>query len=135
MMEKTFDPAAVEARVAAAWSEAQAFKAGRPDRADAEPFAIVIPPPNVTGSLHMGHALNTTLQDILARFERMRGKDVLWQPGTDHAGIATQAVVERQLAERKEPSSRDMGREAFIKRVWEWKAESGGAIIGQLKRL
>jgi valyl-tRNA synthetase len=83
----------------------------------------------------MGHALNNTLQDILARFERMRGKDVLWQPGTDHAGIATQAVVERQLAERKEPSSRDMGREAFIKRVWEWKAESGGTIISQLKRL
>ncbi|MGB6567324.1 MAG: valine--tRNA ligase, partial [Xanthobacteraceae bacterium] len=99
------------------------------------PFCVVIPPPNVTGALHMGHALNNTLQDILARFERMRGKDVLWQPGTDHAGIATQAVVERQLAERKEPSSREMGREAFIKRVWEWKAESGGTIISQLKRL
>ncbi len=93
------------------------------------PYCIVIPPPNVTGSLHMGHALNNTLQDILCRFERMRGKDVLWQPGMDHAGIATQAVVERQLAERKQPSSREMGREAFIKRVWEWKAESGGTII------
>ena len=100
-----------------------------------EPYCIVIPPPNVTGSLHMGHALNNTLQDILCRFERMRGKDVLWQPGTDHAGIATQAVVERQLMERQQPGSRELGREAFIKRVWEWKAESGGAIIGQLKRL
>ena len=100
-----------------------------------EPYCIVIPPPNVTGSLHMGHALNNTLQDILCRFERMRGKDVLWQPGTDHAGIATQAVVERQLMERQQPGSREMGREAFIERVWEWKAESGGAIIGQLKRL
>ena len=112
-----------------AWEDAGAFRAGRPERAKAQPYCIVIPPPNVTGSLHMGHALNNTLQDILCRFERMRGKDVLWQPGTDHAGIATQAVVERQLMERQEPSSRAMGREAFIKRVWEWKAESGGTII------
>ncbi len=134
-IESRYDPGAVEGRIYAAWDEAGAFRAGRPERAKAEPYCIVIPPPNVTGSLHMGHALNNTLQDILCRFERMRGKDVLWQPGTDHAGIATQAVVERQLAERKEPSSREMGREAFIKRVWEWKAESGGAIIGQLKRL
>ena len=95
MMDKTFDPAAVEARIAARWEEAQAFKAGRPDRQGAKPYTIVIPPPNVTGSLHMGHALNNTLQDILCRFERMRGRDVLWQPGTDHAGIATQMVVER----------------------------------------
>ena len=135
MMDKTFDPGAVENRVARAWDEAQAFKAGRPERADAPPFSIVIPPPNVTGSLHMGHALNNTLQDILARFERMRGKDVLWQPGTDHAGIATQMVVERQLAERQQPGRRDMGREAFLEKVWEWKAESGGAIVNQLKRL
>src|SRR3974390_456009 len=119
----------------AAGEAAGAFRAGRPERANAEPYCIVIPPPNVTGSLHMGHALNNTLQDILCRFERMRGKDVLWQPGTDHAGIATQAVVERQLMERQEKGSRELGREAFIKRVWEWKAESGGAIIGQLKRL
>jgi len=134
MIEKTYQPGAVESRIYAAWEEAGAFRAGRPERAKAAPYCIVIPPPNVTGSLHMGHALNNTLQDILCRFERMRGRDVLWQPGTDHAGIATQAVVERQLMERQE-SSRAMGREAFIKRVWEWKAESGGVIIGQLKRL
>ncbi|MFZ0373929.1 MAG: class I tRNA ligase family protein, partial [Xanthobacteraceae bacterium] len=135
MIENRYQPSAVEPRIYEAWEKAGAFRAGRPERAAAEPYCIVIPPPNVTGSLHMGHALNNTLQDILARFERMRGKDVLWQPGTDHAGIATQAVVERRLAERKEPSSRAMGREAFIKRVWEWKAESGGTIISQLKRL
>ncbi len=135
MMDKIFDPAAVEARIASAWTDADAFKAGRPERADAPAFAIVIPPPNVTGNLHMGHALNNTLQDILARFERMRGKDVLWQPGTDHAGIATQMVVERQLMERQEPDRRTMGREKFLERVWAWKAESGGAIVNQLKRL
>jgi len=135
MMEKTFDPQAVEGRIAAAWEEAGAFRAGRPERAGAESFTIVIPPPNVTGSLHMGHALNTTLQDILCRFERMRGKDVLWQPGTDHAGIATQMVVERQLMERQEPGRLALGRTKFLERVWEWKAQSGGAIIDQLKRL
>ncbi len=134
MIEKTYQPAAVEGRIYAAWEAAGAFRAGRPERAKAEAYCVVIPPPNVTGSLHMGHALNNTLQDILCRFERMRGKDVLWQPGTDHAGIATQAVVERQLMERQE-LSRSIGREAFIKRVWEWKAESGGTIISQLKRL
>ena len=134
MIEKTYLPGAVESRIYEAWEKAGAFRAGRPERAKAEPYCIVIPPPNVTGSLHMGHALNNTLQDILCRFERMRGRDVLWQPGTDHAGIATQAVVERQLMERQE-LSRAMGREAFIKRVWEWKAQSGGTIIGQLKRL
>jgi valyl-tRNA synthetase len=134
-IDKTYQPAAVEGRIYEVWEKAGAFRAGRPERAKAPPYCIVIPPPNVTGALHMGHALNNTLQDILCRFERMRGKDVLWQPGTDHAGIATQAVVERQLMERQQPGSRDMGREAFIKRVWEWKAESGGAIIGQLKRL
>src|SRR5579863_10025310 len=135
MIDNRYVPGAVEGRIYAEWEAAGAFRAGRPERAKAEPYCIVIPPPNVTGSLHMGHALNNTLQDILCRFERMRGKDVLWQPGTDHAGIATQAVVERQLMERQEPGSRDMGREAFIKRVWEWKAESGGIITSQLKRL
>jgi valyl-tRNA synthetase len=134
MIENRYQPAAVEGRIYQEWERAGAFRAGRPERAAAQPYCIVIPPPNVTGSLHMGHALNNTLQDILCRFERMRGKDVLWQPGTDHAGIATQAVVERQLMERQE-WSRTLGREAFIKRVWEWKAESGGIIIGQLKRL
>ncbi|WP_183751272.1 valine--tRNA ligase [Pseudochelatococcus contaminans] len=134
-MEKTFEPAAVEARISKAWEDAQAFRAGRPERKDAEPYSIVIPPPNVTGSLHMGHALNNTLQDILSRFERMRGKDVLWQPGMDHAGIATQMVVERQLAERQQPGRRELGREEFVRRVWEWKAESGGVIGNQLRRL
>jgi valyl-tRNA synthetase len=134
MIDNRYVPGAVEGRIYQAWEDAGAFRAGRPERAAAQPYCIVIPPPNVTGSLHMGHALNNTLQDILCRFERMRGRDVLWQPGTDHAGIATQAVVERQLMERQE-SSRAMGREAFIKRVWEWKAQSGGTIIGQLKRL
>ncbi|MGB3041774.1 MAG: valine--tRNA ligase [Xanthobacteraceae bacterium] len=135
MIEKTYQPADIENRIARAWDDAGAFKAGRADRRDAEPFTIVIPPPNVTGSLHMGHALNNTLQDVLCRFERMRGRDVLWQPGTDHAGIATQMVVERQLMERQEPSRRDMGREKFLERVWQWKAESGGVIVNQLKRL
>ncbi len=135
MIEKTYQPAEIDARIARAWEEAGAFRAGRPERADAAPYTIVIPPPNVTGSLHMGHALNNTLQDVLCRFERMRGKDVLWQPGTDHAGIATQMVVERQLMERQEPTRREMGREAFLERVWRWKAESGGTIVNQLKRL
>ncbi|KAF1857779.1 hypothetical protein Lal_00041180 [Lupinus albus] len=134
-MDKTFDPASVEARIRAAWEDAGAFRAGRPERAGAAPYCIVIPPPNVTGSLHMGHALNNTLQDVLCRFERMRGRDVLWQPGTDHAGIATQMVVERRMAERKEPGRREIGREAFLEKVWAWKAESGGAIVEQLKRL
>ncbi|WP_166295400.1 valine--tRNA ligase [Bradyrhizobium sp. 2S1] len=135
MIEKNYQPADIEHRMAQIWEESGAFKAGRPERKDAAPFTIVIPPPNVTGSLHMGHALNNTLQDILCRFERMRGRDVLWQPGTDHAGIATQMVVERQLMERQEPGRRDMGRAKFLERVWQWKAESGGTIVNQLKRL
>src|ERR1700712_785677 len=133
-MDKTFDPGAAETRIAARWDAADAFRAGRPDRAGAEPYSIVIPPPNVTGSLHMGHALNNTLQDILCRFMRMRGRDVLWQPGTDHAGIATQMVVERKLAAEGK-DRRGMGREAFVERVWQWKAESGGTITQQLRRL
>ena len=135
MIDKTYQPADVEGRIYRTWEQAGAFKAGRPERAGAPAYSIVIPPPNVTGSLHMGHALNNTLQDVLCRFERMRGKDVLWQPGTDHAGIATQMVVERQLMERQQPGRREMGREAFLKRVWEWKAELGGTIVNQLKRL
>ncbi len=135
MIEKNYQPADIEGRMSLIWEDSRAFSAGRPDRRDASPFTIVIPPPNVTGSLHMGHALNNTLQDILCRFERMRGRDVLWQPGTDHAGIATQMVVERQLLERQQPGRREMGREKFLERVWQWKAESGGVIINQLKRL
>jgi len=135
MLEKTYDSATVEPKIAKAWDEADAFRAGANAKPGAETFTIVIPPPNVTGSLHMGHALNNTLQDIMVRFERMRGKDVLWQPGMDHAGIATQMVVERQLMERQLPGRREMGREAFVEKVWEWKAESGGLIFNQLKRL
>ena len=134
MLEKTYQPADIEARIDQRWQEAEAFKCGRAERRDAEPYTIVIPPPNVTGSLHMGHALNNTLQDVLCRFERMRGRDVLWQPGTDHAGIATQLVVTQQLAERQ-INYRDLGREKFVEKVWEWKAESGGTIVNQLKRL
>jgi len=135
MIDKTYQPADVEGRIYASWEAAGAFRAGRPERKTAAPYAIVIPPPNVTGSLHMGHALNNTLQDILCRLERMRGRDVLWQPGTDHAGIATQMVVERQMMERQEPGRRAIGREKFLEKVWAWKAESGGTIIKQLKRL
>lgn len=135
MLEKTYDSASVEPKIAKAWDEANAFRAGANAKPGAETFTIVIPPPNVTGSLHMGHALNNTLQDILVRFERMRGKDVLWQPGMDHAGIATQMVVERKLMEGQLPGRREMGREAFVEKVWEWKAESGGLIFNQLKRL
>jgi valyl-tRNA synthetase len=136
MLEKTYDSAAVEPKIAKAWEEADAFRAGANAKPGEDTFTIVIPPPNVTGSLHMGHALNNTLQDIMVRFERMRGKDVLWQPGMDHAGIATQMVVERKLAENGQNlSRRDMGREAFIEKVWEWKEESGGLIFNQLKRL
>jgi valyl-tRNA synthetase len=135
MLDKIYQPKNFEGGVYRAWEDARAFAAGRGDREGARPFAIVIPPPNVTGSLHMGHALNNTLQDVLVRFERMRGRDVLWQPGTDHAGIATQMVVERQLMERQEPNRRALGREKFIKRIWQWKEESGNTIVGQLKRL
>ncbi|TAK50199.1 MAG: valine--tRNA ligase [Xanthobacteraceae bacterium] len=135
MIEKNYQPSDIEVRIAQAWEAAHAFRSGRPDRASAEPYSIVIPPPNVTGSLHMGHALNNTLQDVLCRFERMRGRDVLWQPGTDHAGIATQMVVERQLMERQQPGRRELGREKFLEKVWAWKVESGGAILNQLKRL
>ncbi|MVS97996.1 valine--tRNA ligase [Devosia marina] len=134
MLEKTYEPAAVESRIYDAWLETNSFAAGAGAKPGAETFTIVIPPPNVTGSLHIGHALNNTIQDILVRFNRMLKKDVLWQPGTDHAGIATQMIVERQLAE-KQLDRRTMGRDAFIDRVWEWKAESGGTIMNQLKRL
>jgi valyl-tRNA synthetase len=131
MLDKTYDAQSVEPRIREIWESAGAFRAGAGAEPGAERFCIVIPPPNVTGSLHMGHALN----DILVRHERMRGKDVLWQPGMDHAGIATQMVVERRMMERQEPGRREIGREAFVEKVWQWKAESGGIIVNQLKRL
>ncbi len=143
-MEKTYDPAEAEARIARLWDEAWAFRAGanaRPnaragaDGSPAEAFSIMIPPPNVTGALHMGHAFNNTLQDILARWHRMRGFDTLWQPGTDHAGIATQMVVERELAREGNVGRREMGREKFVARVWQQKVRSRGNIKGQLERL
>ncbi len=133
MIETTFNPKEVEPRWSKAWESSGAFKPKNDP--GAETFCIVIPPPNVTGSLHIGHALNNTLQDILVRFERLRGKSVLWQPGTDHAGIATQMVVERQLAETGNMDRRALGREEFLKRVWAWKETSGGMILSQLRRL
>jgi valyl-tRNA synthetase len=130
-LDKTFDPAAIEAKWYAHWEANGLF---RPERPDAQPFTIVNPPPNVTGSLHIGHALDNTLQDIVVRYERLRGKDALWVVGTDHAGIATQMVVERQL-EAAQDKRTNYTREQFIDKVWEWKAESGGTITGQLRRL
>lgn len=132
MLDRTYRPDRAEAAVFARWREAGAFDS-EPE-SGGEPFCIVMPPPNVTGSLHIGHALNMTLQDVLTRFRRMEGRNALWQPGTDHAGIATQMVVERRLAEAGE-NRREMGRDAFVERVWKWKAESGGAISRQLQRL
>src|SRR5262245_51622767 len=132
MLEKTYNPREVEERLYRQWEESGIFRAG--NKPNAKPYTIVIPPPNVTGSLHIGHALNNTIQDILVRFERMRGKDVLWQPGMDHAGISTQIVVERQLQERQ-TSRHALGREEFVRRVWQWKEESGGTITRQLRRL
>ncbi len=133
-MEKTFNAAEAEARIYKAWEEAGAFKAGANKSRD-ESFTIMIPPPNVTGALHVGHAFNNTLQDILIRWHRMRGFDTLWQPGQDHAGIATQMQVEKMLATTQQPSRTELGRDAFLEKVWEWKGEYGGTIIEQLKRL
>ncbi len=133
-LDKNFDAQKAESRLYEAWEKAGCFKAGA-NAKRSETFSIMIPPPNVTGSLHMGHAFNNTLQDILIRWHRMRGFDTLWQPGTDHAGIATQMVVERQLAAAKLPSRSEIGRAAFLNKVWDWKSQSGGTIINQLKRL
>ncbi|MBL0767350.1 valine--tRNA ligase [Sphingopyxis sp. DHUNG17] len=130
-MEKTFDPAAIEAKWSREWESRGLY---RPARPDAQPFTIVNPPPNVTGALHIGHALDNTLQDVLVRYERLRGKDALWVVGMDHAGIATQMVVERQLNERQQKRT-DFTREQFVDKVWEWKGESGGQITRQLRRL
>ncbi|KLI64276.1 valine--tRNA ligase [Aurantiacibacter marinus] len=130
-LSTTFDPAAIEAKWYSHWEENGSF---RPERPDAEPFTIVNPPPNVTGSLHIGHALDNTLQDIIVRYERLRGKDALWVVGMDHAGIATQMVVERQMEERQDKRT-NYSREEFVQKVWDWKAESGGTITKQLRRL
>jgi valyl-tRNA synthetase len=134
-MEKNFSPAEAEARISKLWLDARAFRAGANARPGHPAFSVMIPPPNVTGSLHMGHAFNNTLQDILVRWHRMKGDDTLWQPGTDHAGIATQMVTEREMALSQEPDRRTMGREKFTARVWQQKQKSRGTIIGQLQRL
>ena len=131
MLEKTYHPDQVESRIFERWERSGAFEADPAAHNNA--FAVMMPPPNVTGSLHMGHALNMTLQDVLTRYHRMNGRNALWQPGTDHAGIATQMVVERQL--RDEGTDRvSLGREKFVERVWQWKAESGGTIVEQLRQ-
>ncbi|MGB1558076.1 MAG: class I tRNA ligase family protein, partial [Oceanococcaceae bacterium] len=129
-MDKHYEPSAIESRWYQEWEERGQFAAGT----EGNPFCIVIPPPNVTGSLHMGHAFQDTVMDALTRWHRMQGDATLWQPGTDHAGIATQMVVERRLAAQGQ-SRHDLGREAFIEKIWEWKAESGGNITRQLRRM
>ncbi|TQS71490.1 valine--tRNA ligase [Rhodobacteraceae bacterium] len=133
-MEKTFNAQEAEPRIYAKWEEAGAFKAGA-NASRPETFTIMIPPPNVTGALHVGHAFNNTIQDILVRWHRMRGFDTLWQPGQDHAGIATQLMVEKELAKTGQPTRAELGREAFLDKVWEWKGQYGSTIVEQLKRL
>ncbi|MAR76375.1 MAG: valine--tRNA ligase, partial [Rhizobiales bacterium] len=134
-MEKKYIHQDIEKRIYSQWEESNCFSASTDINNQRETYCIVIPPPNVTGNLHMGHALNNTLQDILIRFNRMQGKDVLWQAGTDHAGIATQMVVERKLDNEKNLRKEDLGRDEFVNEIWKWKEESGGQIINQLKRL
>ncbi len=129
-----FNPEEAEKRINDRWIKAEVFRSGKESEIGKPPFSIMIPPPNVTGSLHIGHAFNNTIQDILVRFHRMNGHDVLWQPGQDHAGIATQMVVEREL-EKNGKNRQEMGRESFLEEVWRWKEKSGNTIIDQLKRL
>jgi valyl-tRNA synthetase len=134
-LEKTFDAKSAEKRIYEKWEKEKSFRAGA-NASRKESYSIMIPPPNVTGVLHIGHAFNNTLQDILIRWKRMQGYNTLWQPGTDHAGIATQMVVERELAKNPTNKSRqEMGRDEFLKNVWKWKKQSGDTIINQLKRL
>ena len=130
MLQKSYQPQDIEQTIYREWESAGLFVAGK----NAVPWSVMMPPPNVTGSLHMGHALNNSLQDLLIRFYRMNGYETLWQPGTDHAGIATQAVVEKKLLE-KGINKNDLGRDKFIKEVWKWKNESGDQILNQLKKL
>ena len=132
LLEKGYEPKEVERRWYAKWEAEGMFAAA--DKSDKPPFSIVIPPPNVTGVLHMGHALNNTMQDILCRYRRLKGDNVLWMPGTDHAGIATQNVVERKLAAEGQ-NRHELGRDKFIEEVWKWRKEYGSAIINQLKHL
>ena len=133
-MEKTFDAAAAEARIYEAWETSGAFKAGANASRD-ETFTIMLPPPNVTGALHVGHAFNHTIMDILMRWKRMQGFDTLWQPGQDHAGIATQLQVEKKLMAEEGKKRTDLSRDDFLSRVWDWKTQYGGTIIDQMKRL
>ncbi|MCF4098270.1 valine--tRNA ligase [Maritalea mediterranea] len=135
MIDKNYNPQDVEGRIYDEWVQQDTFAAGAGAKEGAESYCIPMPPPNVTGDLHVGHALTFTIQDMITRFERMRGKNVLWQPGTDHAGIATQMIVERKMMEQQLPSRREMGREKFLEKVWEWKEQSGGTIVSQLRRL
>ncbi|MGB0643131.1 MAG: class I tRNA ligase family protein, partial [Akkermansiaceae bacterium] len=132
-LPKAYEPTEVEKSWYQAWLDAKCFEAD--PSSEKPPYSIVIPPPNVTGILHLGHVLNNTIQDILARRARQKGCEVLWLPGTDHAGIATQTKVERQLREEEGKTRRDIGREPFLERVWDWKDKHGGIIIKQLKRL
>ena len=135
MIDKTYQPSEVEGRIYRTWEQAGAFRAGQPGRAGAKPYSIVIPPPNVTGMLTMGHVLNNTIQDILARRARMQGFEVLWVPGVDHAGIGTQTAVEKHLRRTENKTRHDLGREEFLRRVLEWQDKRGGIIIEQLERL
>ncbi len=132
-LSKTYDPKQVEPRISELWEEGDYFHAEPDDRPPEERFCVVIPPPNVTGALHLGHALNGTLQDILVRWHRMMGHNTLWMPGTDHAGIATQAVVEKRIKEEENLTRHDIGREELVKRIWEWKDAYETRIISQLK--
>ena len=129
-LEKTFDAAQAENWLYEAWETSGSFTAGA-NASRPETFCIMIPPPNVTGALHVGHAFNNTLQDVLTRWHRMRGFDTLWQPGQDHAGIATQLQVEKMLAGQGQPGRRDLGREKFLAKIWEWKGQYGGTIVNQ----
>ena len=130
-----YDPKQVEAAIYARWQSAEAFHAKPDDRPPARRFSVVIPPPNVTGALHLGHAINGTIQDVLVRYHRMHGDNTLWMPGIDHAGIATQAVVEKTIFEKEKKSRHDLGREELVNRIWQWKEQFGNRILNQLQSI